>query len=751
MNKSACILVSDYNKTTYYNMEDRPFSCIQNCSVKFPHCIECNRTSCKICEPQYIVNNGKCEERIPHCKEYNNSYSINDNIYNGGGLSYPFCSQCDNSNKYFCLDMNKTICQNVEDYEPKRYFNMEDNDFPCIRNCSSEFPYCLTCNKTECTQCIIQMSKNGSCFPPISNCLEYEKHEEGDSEYLDCKKCDKNNSYYCINNNRNNCEMVKNRENYYKIEDDDYSCLKKCEETFPECIRCNRSFCFECSEDYVVSNKNKTKCLPNIKRPDDDICTVKIHDNDTNINNINELEFEYFIDFYFIKTLPYTNYVDHFIYNNFTVTMFINSECTEDLLNKGYFKIDSKELYEEMYKMGDIESNELLFSIFITYNHQNHYRFYNIYTQYLNEEKICPNCKEIPFTLTNKYISILSNIFGTSISNVIESEKINIFSKDSDIFTDSCKNLTIEGIDMPLKERYFYLYLNDYSTQIACNGLNCELEEIRSDESISVCKCKMINKFEDILYPILEFNNYKDENNISSSSNFESFQIIKCAKNGFNKKNILNNAGFFITLISIVLIITCFIVYCICSKTIILPKGGNPPKKIKNIILLYSDWNKMEFNKSNDSSSIIDNDLVQSRDEDDGNIIEEDLTFSHKIDSNSSFSIDTEIGIKRNISNNKNKALSEKKGQKILVLLSNKKKGKKKGDKKSDVSSQEHEFIPTDDAIKRKTNVNFCKIYWVVLSLKQHIINFFSNIKCCKMTESYIPLPIRFIRIYLFY
>ena len=749
MDKTSCNLVSYYTPKTYYNMEDRPYSCIQKCSIKFPHCIECIRDSCKICEPQYIVSsNGNCVDRIPHCLEYDNSVVIYDDKNNGGGESYPNCKRCDNANKFYCLDSDKTICQYVENYDEEKYFKLEDNvEYSCIRNCSTEFPYCLKCTKENCYECIIQMSKNGSCFPPISNCLEYEKHGEDNNEYLDCKECDQNNSYYCINNDRSNCEFVKNLDNFYKIDDEEFSCLTKCEETFPECIKCNRSYCFECSENYVVSNKNKTKCLPYIKPPDDDVCTVFVHDNETNYKNIKEVEFEDYIDNYFINTLPYTNYVDHYIYNNYTVTMFINSECTEDLLNKGYFKIDSKELYEEMYKMAEIESNELLFSIFITYNHQNHYRFYNIYTQYLNEDEICPNCKEIPFTVSYKYISIIKDIFGPSISSVIESEKLDIFSKDSDIFTDSCKNVTIEGIDMPLNERIFYLYLNDYTTQIACNGLNCEIEEIRSEESISICKCKMANKLEDIFEPILEFDNYKDENNISSSSNFDSFKVIKCAKNGFNKKNILKNAGFFITLIAIVSIIACFIVYCICSKTIVLPKGGNPPKKIKHRILLFSDWNKYEFNKSTDSNSIIDNDLVQSRDEDDGNIIEEDLTFSHKYDNSSSFSIDTEIGIKRNISNIKN-ALSEKKSQKILVLLSNKKKGKKRGDKKSDLSSQEHEFIPTDndDGIKRKKNASFCKIYWYVLSLKQHIINFFSNIKCCKITESYIPLPIRFIR-----
>ena len=36
--------------------------------------------------------------------------------------------------------------------------------------------------------------------------------------------------------------------------------------------------------------------------------------------------------------------------------------------------------------------------------------------------------------------------------------------------------------------------------------------------------------------------------------------------------------------------------------------------------------------------------------------------------------------------------------------------------------------------------------YWLFLSIKQHIINYFSEIKYCKITESYIPLTLRLIR-----
>ena len=52
---------------------------------------------------------------------------------------------------------------------------------------------------------------------------------------------------------------------------------------------------------------------------------------------------------------------------------------------------------------------------------------------------------------------------------------------DSDIYTNLCQNVTLQSIDIPLDERLHYLYLNDLSTQIACSGDNCELEEINKD------------------------------------------------------------------------------------------------------------------------------------------------------------------------------------------------------------------------------------------------------------------------------
>ena len=40
----------------------------------------------------------------------------------------------------------------------------------------------------------------------------------------------------------------------------------------------------------------------------------------------------------------------------------------------------------------------------------------------------------------------------------------------------------------------------------------------------------------------------------------------------------------------------------------------------------------------------------------------------------------------------------------------------------------------------------FLRNYWLFLSIKLHIINYFTEITCCKITISYVPLELRFVR-----
>ena len=735
LNKSECIKIDDYyiNSEKYYEMENQPVPCIGECKEHFHNCKKCNMTNCLKCEPDYIINKTSkgCSERIPNCLLYNESSKFIDKE-NGNGYSYRDCEKC--KINHYCIQNNKSICEYINPLKNNSYYDYGNG---CMDKCENIFSDCLECTKEKCINCTTYPKQDGKCLKSIPNCKSHDK-EHANETYIECLECNNENGFFCVDNKKTSCEKIVNKSLYYKIEDKKYSCLSKCEDKYPECETCNNTQCITCNPLHILDYDGQ-ECLFSIEIPENDNCTVLIHDISEDINN---LDFMYFMDFYFAHTLPYTKIVDHFVNENYTVTMFINSECTEDLLNQGYFKIDSTELYNTMIKESKMKRNIYLFSIFINYNYQNYYRFQDIYSLYLDPEEKCPTCLNLNYTITNKYINKISTTLGPLAANLIDSEHIDVFYEDIDLYKDYCQNLTLAKVDIPLKERKFYFYLNNYSVPIACTGINCEIEKINLEESIGVCTCKMIKNFEDILDPIIEFKNYIEEHSNKISSLSDSFGIIKCAKNGLNKKNILNNGGFYMTVIAIVSELGIYISYCICSKVINLKGGSNPPAKVKNKILLFNDW---KGNQDDQPINIdeVNNNFVQSRDEDD-DLLEEDITFSNKID-NSSYSIDTYIGGKGDKYSKNKKKLSEKNPRKILVLLPNKNRINYKNEEKiSDIIS-DSEFSPLDK-YKKKDKKSFCKIYWYVLSIKQHIINYFSTLKCCKITESYIPIPIRLIR-----
>ena len=743
MNKNICQYVENYTNKTYYRMEDEnnEFSCIQKCNEAYPHCLECVKNTCMICEPEYFINStGHCQERIPHCREYNKSYIIPDFERNGGGNAFPECEKCDNDDNYYCINMTKTSCDFIDNIS--YYYNEENRDYSCKKRCNETFAYCLSCNQTNCSKCLVEFSKEGVCYPTIDNCIDYNINKEGSNDYADCKQCNETGNYYCINNNRSICQEVSNNDSYFRLDDGPNSCIQKCDEVFKECIRCTKDECLNCSENYILSNLNKSVCLPMITPDSGDSCKVLINDYNKDINKI---ELEDFIEFFFANSLQYPKRVHHFVGNNYTVTLFIYSQCTEDLLNQGYFKIDSNELYNKITSKLGIESNELLFSIFVTYNFQNYLTFFDMYTRYINLTKRCEECLPIPYTITNKYRNTISLVLGPAFANLVELEKLDIFSDNSEIFTDFCHNVTLKRVDIPYSERLKLLYLHDYSSQIACTGIDCKILEINVEESISICQCRIGNTFEEIKSPIIEFKNYQDANSDDKISITDTFGIIKCMKSGFNSKNIFANGGFFMTAIAIVAEVVFYIWYCIYFKVINLGKSkvSNPPK-IKNRLFLINEWQQNKANKIVIEQGDDEQKLIQSRDEEeDGNLLEEDLTFSNNLN-NSSFSIDTELAIFN--SNNLKKKNKDKKGRKVLVLLPEKRNKKKhKLDDEELKNISENDYLTVEQA-KLHDKRSFCQIYWAVLSIKQHIINFFSDINCCKITESYVPLPIKLIR-----
>ena len=513
--------------------------------------------------------------------------------------------------------------------------------------------------------------------------------------------------------------------------DSEYHCIEKCLKKYGFCLKCNKTICEKCAS-YTNTN-NEGVCEVDPTYPQDKICLVNITEISDNITDIdlNDFPYNYYPNF------PSFYHVDHYVNMNYTVSVFIHPECTDGLLDKGYFKIDSKELQDAIIKKFNSNEN-VTFSVFVTYNFDSHLRYYNEHLKYLDIDKLedSESIKNIEYIIKNKFIKIINELLGPIVSGLIENEKINLFERDSDIYKDYCKNLTFLGIDMPLKKRIL-LYLQNLTDQALCLGKDCVLEELNLDELVATCKCKIGNKFEDIL----KSNNYtRHTGSIEKANNFlDSIGIIKCAGNGFNSKNMKANAGFFLGIIGIVAQMLLFLYYSIFRKVISLPKlSNNPPKKS---LILMSDWDTNN-KKRNDTEDEL---FIQPRDDDDEQLIEEERSYINDGINISNISIDTNVEGENSMKDGK-KGLSEKPQKKILILLNNKGSEKKNLKKEyEESSSSDNEIIKLNDE-KNLKKLSFCLIYWSVASLKQHIINFFSFIHCCKITKSYIPLPMRIIR-----
>ena len=703
-NKEAC------NKTNIENYFQNDKGCYSKCDIKFANCSKCNKDNCTYCKPGFFINDYKiCLLGIKNCKTHD---LASETIK---------CKKCEGN--YRCLNNDQSKCIEVDNLDSYYYVddNRDSND--CMRKCSEEYSeQCIKCTNKKCENCTENyfLSGDRDCYEKLEHCIKH----SFDGNKISCLECE--TDFHCINNNKSICSFISNDDLifYYQIDNETNPCYEKCSEAIPYCIQCqNEDICTLC---HPLSNLTEGKCIPIIPPPGQ--CLVKMHEANDSINDINLNSYP----INYVNNYPNFHAIDHYVNKDYTITAFIHSECTEDLLSQGYFKINCTELqYSKADKFGS--NVNLTYAVFITHNYKSHLRFYSDLLEYLNSDEE-DSAQNKDYIITNYFISSIQKELGPLVANLVKTEKINIFDKDSDIFNDYCTNITFFGIDMPLKERYI-LYTHKFSDRMACLGDNCELLDINYDDSTTTCKCKIGNKFEDIL----EADEYEPYNEIIKGENnfIDSIGIIKCTKNGF--VNLEANVGFSLTIIGIGAQIALYIVYVLCGKPITkFPKIiSNPPKK--TTLILLSDWIQTK-KKINQSENEV---YIQPRDDDDEQQLTEEER-SYIIDDNINFSdvsIDTNVG---GMNLRSDKKYNEKPNRKILILLNNKGDKKSKSKKEYDEINSESEIsIDKEEDLSKKS---FCRIYWSIVTLKQHIINFFSVVYCFKITKSYIPLTIQIIR-----
>ena len=467
----------------------------------------------------------------------------------------------------------------------------------------------------------------------------------------------------------------------------------------------------------------------------------------------------------YLKDLDHINKVEHFVGKDFLMTLFINSNCTEGLLQKGYYWIDTRELGNSLIisiedKFGIITYH--LLGAYINHNYRSYLHFYDLTGDDIDLNTYCKDCIGKIYYMTHDLYTILKEVIGGSFAELVIEQELNIFDENNDIYTDSCTNLTLYEIDIPINIRKTYLLLDEYIDPLMCRDIDCELIEYNLTKRTATCQCKLQNSFaylfeeNDIKYTLSTVR--EKAKGIS-----EAAKAISCMKKGLKYSNFKNNDAAILILVFFIIQFLCYIAYGCFGKPLAnisnLPSIhtlANPPKLEDNSrIYLFADWNTNLSNITKKQEEPIDEQekVIQPRDDSGDQIMEEEKSFNN--DFFSDISIDTNAGglFPDKRTNRSLRALE--KSKRVLILLGNKAKKTKKKVSIEHSLNQDEAVSDSDElplSKRRKIdNSNFWKNYWLFLSIKQHIINYFSDLTCCEITISYIPLELRFVRsIFLF-
>ena len=608
LEESSVIKLNEINDLYYY-LEDgnKCISCSSE-TLGIPNCHSCslssNSINCYQCKEGYsIVNNDRSHCLISLEYSINNEFFTIDNginYYNCDKIEFSEkaiqnCQKCeyDNNSKknkcikcktnYLILDDNDSICKNIDD------FNSLINDKKILGDMDTTKYY--TCNKL------------------IPNCETCEINSENNIICISCK-----NNYIFLDNNKSKCLPKKDYINGHYYSNDNinfYSCNDNC---------------YECDEETCKICNNNKKCITcdvGFEKNDFDICEKILKDNEdikkncvyiTNLitqeiiydeSNINTLINNYVQNYYTnFKSSKHTLVKYYNKFNNFTILIFKNPQCSLYLYEDNNFLINTEEIIKELKKY--IEKD--IIQCVIIYKNNSLFSFYenSDETQKIDIKTVCPECLIKKYSIFYNYKNKITKDIGQKFSELIQKEKIDIFNENTEFFQTFCQNLQIEGIDIPLNKRKYILYQGNSSYNLgdsskgdlyACN-MNCSLINNYPENSTSECMCNLNYDsqtfFEDI--DDIEENNKKlesennkkeiDEKYQFSNNTKDSLEMFTCSKYAFTGENIKKNAGFYAVTISFVSQSVClsFLIFKlkITSFAKLLILANPPPHKQKN-------------------------------------------------------------------------------------------------------------------------------------------------------------------------
>ena len=580
LNKNECIKCKkgyffiNENKNKCYNIiEEKKYYSEKNgtifysCDYNLPNCEEClNKYECSKCKNGYYFINEdrkKCFNNIEKNKYY---LDKNDTVYYSCEYNLPNCEECSSKNKcikckenYFFINEDRTKCYNKLDDYTKYYL---DDNKTIYFSCNHSIPHCEEClSKTECSKC--------------------------------------ENNYFFINLDRTKCYKEIGEKKYYYDKND--NAYYSCSYSLKNCIECeNKDKCLLCEENYFLSKKNSL-CFP-ISTVSYEKCQIVY----SNIENENRIfnDNNYFISLInnYIKKNNDKNYIiKHYsnIYNNYTISIFKASICTNLLYESGFYSLDTNQILKKVNF--DFEyNNDNYIHLFITYGLKNYFMLYNTdINSFLN---LSPLYSNISYNISNDFSFDINNLLGSEISKKIQKNSINIFNKKEQIFNNFCQNFTIKGIDLPYKYRYNKLYLGNISENVICTSDKCKIKSLFINNLTGICEC---NINEEINYLLDQPKNIFSDIYKNSTKIGDSFKIFTCFKKNYK---FFENFGLKISLIFIIIhILSICIYFGFMKKAYEFKEITNPPNKHKAIVIeddLEESDNKNEIDKENNEEQL---------------------------------------------------------------------------------------------------------------------------------------------------
>ena len=479
-------------------------------------------------------------------------------------------------------------------------------------------------------------------------------------------------------------------------------------------------------EDTVITGEtNKTKETNEAKETNKTLNEI-ISDLDSLVKSVNDSQiYERKSDGFIIKISP----INHVNYEYSST--YINFSYCENNLRREYNLPPDAVLKVVMIELDKNDNKALTSQV----EYDIYYNGSKLNLSVCNKDEI-----EINYAITN------STLIDMNLVSKYSDLGIDILDSNDVFFNDICYPYSENNSDIILKDRILDLYQN-----FSMCDENCKYDKINLESKIITCKCSVKTKIQSSIYPL------RFDSIILDLVTNSSFGVVKCYNLVFDFKTKLNNIGFWIFLIIIIIHIPLFIHYFIngispIGKYIInemkkyhyLRRAENPLKRNRKKASVdkyqpnFEIGEKINYNeKVGNINEKIDNKSKQIESKSNINIYNEH--HDAKIFSSSALELDNSKKLKKNFINKKNILKTQKMSkrsfhQKMRYNLEDKKLANEyyliqisANNSKNNIPIESKTLLDNydyEDAIKYDKR-SFMRIYYICILSKENILNIF--------------------------